>query len=141
MEARLFPLTERGGFHSEEEALSWLNNLSSSGGAFYLTRLYKVLSNSIALFGWKGTIVGCAVVRDASRRTTEEEQHEVGEDWKAVMGLDPDPKNIWIWGSEQYVRLKEVEISFRPGIPMTLSAQQVLSIFRLVAERSGHRLG
>jgi len=140
MEARLFPQSEHGGFESKEDLRSWLNRgLRDRGGTYYLTRLYKVPSNSIALFEMEGTIVGCAVVREAPREMTEEERHKVGGDWKAVMGLDPE--TIWVWRSEQDVGLKEVEISFRPGQPMTLTARDVLSIFRLVAERSGHRLG
>jgi acyl-CoA synthetase (AMP-forming)/AMP-acid ligase II len=82
-----------------------------------------------------GELVGCAVVHEATRETTEEEQREYGGDWKAVIGLDPE--TIWVWRIEPDVGLGEVGIVWRgSGPPMTLTAQNVLSIFRLVAERS-----
>lgn len=134
IEVRLFPQSIHGGFESKEDLRSWLNRgLRNTGGIYHLTRLYTVSSNSLILFEMEGTIVGCAVVREAPRKITKEEQDEAGEDWKAVMVLDPE--TIWVWQSEQDVGLKEVEITFRPGPPMTLTTKDVVKIFQLVASR------
>lgn len=136
MEARLFPHSELGEFGSKVEDLRRFldRDLRDREGTYFLTKLFDVPSNALALFEIKGTIVGCAVVHEAVREMTEEERHEHGWAWKAIMKLDPD--TIWVWRREQDVRLKEIGIRFLPGPPMVLTSKDVLSIFRLVAERS-----
>ena len=145
MEARLFPHSKRGGFDDKEDLRNWLDrDLRDRNGMYALAKLYDVPLDSLALFMMERTIVGCAVVREAAHKMTEEErkwraQHQLEGDWRAVMWLDPS--TIWVWRSEQDVGLAEAGIQFRPGPPMPLTAQQVLSIFRLVAQRSGQRPG
>ena len=114
METRLFPQSGFGGFESKEHLRRWLaRGLKERSGIYYLAKRYKVTSNSIALFEMEGTIVGCAVVRKATREMTKEEQSEFGGDWKAAIELDPD--SIWVWRREQDVELEEVGIYFLPG--------------------------
>ena len=145
MEARLFPHGKRGGFEDKEDLRNWLDtDLRDRNGMYALARVFDVPPNTLALFEKEGTILGCAVVREGAHEMTEEERewrerHGLEGDWSAVMRVDPD--TIWVWQSEQEVRLLEAGIHFLPGPPMTLTAQQVLSIFRLVAKRSGHRPG
>ncbi len=135
MEAKLFPHGKLGGFDTKEDLRSQLDKDFREDGTYFLTKLFDVPSNSLAFFEIEGTIVGCAVVHKAAREMTEEERHEHGGPWKAVMELAPE--TIWAWTSEQEVRLEEVGISrFFSGTPRTLTAQQVLSIFRFVAERT-----
>jgi hypothetical protein len=140
MEARLFPHGERGGFDNKEDLRNWLDrDLRDRNGMYALARVYNVPSNSLALFEMEGAIIGCAVVREAAREMTEEErkwrdEHELEGDWRAVMWLDPS--TIWVWRSQQDVYLREAEIRFLPGRPMTLTAQHILNVFRKVSERS-----
>ena len=145
MEARLFPHGERGGFENKEDLRSWLDgDLRDRNGMYALARVYDVPSNSLAFFEMKGAIVGCAVIREAAREMTEEERKgrdepELAGDWRTAMWVDPG--TIWVWHSEQDVTLREAEIlPFKPGPPMHLTARQVLTIFRLVAQRSRYRL-
>ncbi len=137
MEAKLFPHSERGEFGSKKEDLrSWLDkDLRDGDGIYFLAKLYDVPSNSLAFFEMDGTIVGCAVVHEAAREMTEVERHEHGGAWKAIMRLDL--RTIWVWRPEQDIRLGEAGIRWvGPGPLLNLTAQHVLSIFRLVAERS-----
>lgn len=145
MEARLFPHGERGGFENKEDLRNWLDTgLRRINGTYALARRFAVPSNSLALFMMEGSIVGCAVVREAVHEMTKDElalrdKHDLEDDWRYAMCLDPD--TIWVWRREQEVKLRETGIRFLPGPPMTLTAQHVWSIFRLVAQRSGHRPG
>ena len=139
MEARLFSHSKKGGFHSKEDLRSFLDKCLREDGIYLLARVFDVPSNSLAFFEIEGAIVGCAVVHEAAHEMTEEDRYnygeDTGEDWKAIMRLDP--KTIWVWRPEQDVRLKEAGIQrFLPGPPMPLTAWNVLRIFQLVAQRS-----
>lgn len=138
MEAKLFSHSEQGGFRSKEDLRIFLDKTLREDGIYLLARVFDVPSNTLALFQMKGSIVGCAVVEAVCEMTEEDRYNygeDTGEDWKAIMRLDP--KTIWVWRPEQDVRLKEAGIQrFLPGPPMPLTAWNVLRIFQLVADRS-----
>lgn len=109
----------RDQFDDERDLRNWLD----LGLRRYLQGKYRLKrasglgpleAGSIAFFHFKGWIVGCAVVEEAKRPTTNEEKRRFGDEWEYVVKFMPS--SIWAWGNEQFVAVKKAEEIIGKGI-------------------------
>jgi len=133
-----FPHAE---FEDEYDLRNWLDYDLRRRDGKYLLRKAPGLSDlepgSIVFFHFKGWVVGCAVVEEAKRPTTDDEKKRFGDEWKNVVKFISD--SIWAWTDEQFVPVKTVEEMIGKGIGQGFTVidelPHLLKILQKVAQK------
>jgi hypothetical protein len=95
---------------------------------------------SLVFFHRNNWVVGFAIVEKSMRETTDDEKEMYGDQYKYVVKFIPE--SITALNDKQFIPIENIEKvigkTIRQGYPIVEDLNKLLSIFRMLAQRTQH---